>query len=115
MCNTIIWQMSAVFVPASIASIGLAVKFKEIKVFCSFASILLFAIWVFASHLYRRTSAEAREALMQIELNWAVPDAMAVYRRHGQVGFARFSVFRAQIAALISLICFWILFLLYVH
>jgi hypothetical protein len=96
MCNTIIWQMAAVFVTASIACVGLALNSSKLKTFFATASIILFAVWVLIARIYRTTARDARGVLLHIERSWHVPRDAAVYTMHGQIGFKRFNLFRVQ-------------------
>lgn len=110
MCNAIIWQMAAVFIPVCLTAIGLALAYPKYMLFFGIASIALFSVWVYVSQLYRGTAADARKALMEIERSWQIPAKQAVYCNMGQVGFRRMSLFHVQIAALLCLIVFWFLF-----
>jgi HJR/Mrr/RecB family endonuclease len=113
LCNQIIWQMSVVFVPTSVGAVGLALAHPSYKIFFAVASIFLFAVWVTMSFLYRGTSSDARNALMNIEANWGVPESMSVYRMQGQVGKRPVNLYRLQLISLAALTTFWILFFLW--
>jgi hypothetical protein len=113
MCNEIIWQMSSIFVGLSIGSLPFAVQYPAIQSWVAIASFFLFLVWVTASHLYRRSSSVARDVLIQIEAYWNIPEIMSVYRRQGQVGYQRWSLFRMQVVILIVLAAFWIVLLIF--
>jgi hypothetical protein len=108
LCNTIVWQMAAVFIPASATCIGLALLYRRQMAMLAIASIVFFSIWVFVSFLYGRTAIDARDALMAIERHWRVPGQMALYTLHRHPGRWRFSLFRVQIVTLACLVIFWI-------
>jgi hypothetical protein len=112
MCNIVIWSMGAFLIPLSIACIGLAQQYPPLKQFFAGGSVFLFAVWVYVSNLYRKTSADARKVLMNIEQAWAVPEQMALYKLHGQVGLRRYSLFNVQIVSLIILVILWMVLLL---
>jgi hypothetical protein len=111
LCNTVIWSMGAFLIPLSLGCIGLAQKYESLKRFFGGASIFLFAVWVYVSHIYKITSADARTVLMRIEETWAVPERMALYRMHGQVGLKWYSLFRVQVVGLILLVILWVVLL----
>jgi hypothetical protein len=107
MCNAIIWSMGTILVPISTGCIGLALKNPEYKGFLAGASIFLFAVWVYISMLYRKTSTDARNVLMSIEESWSVPEQICLYKLHGQVGMRWYSLFNVQIVALMILVAVW--------
>jgi hypothetical protein len=112
MCNVITWSIGALLIPLSIGCIGLAQKYPPHKRFLAGASIVLFAVWVYVSKLYRKTAADARKVLMNIEDTWGVPEQMALYQLHGQVGLRWYSVFNVQIVSLILLALLWVVLLM---
>lgn len=107
MANAIIWQMATVFVPASVACVGLAMAYKPGKTFFAIASPTLFAVWLFVSRLYRHSAIDARNALIEIERIWGIPDSMASYTLQGQIGLRRFNLLRVQAFVLVCLVIFW--------
>lgn len=110
LCNTIIWQMGAAFIAATVTCIGFALgkqQSRSYEVFFGVSSVVSFAIWVYVSALYRTSAAKARSALQEIELMWQIPSRMSVYKLHGDIGYTRFSLFRIQLIALGLLIGFW--------
>ncbi len=112
MCNTVIWSMGAILIPLSIGCVGLAQQYPGLGRFFAGASVLLFAVWVYVSRLYRTTSAKARQVLMNIEQAWDIPKQMALYAMHGQVGHTWYSLFNVQIVGLVLLIILWTFLLL---
>jgi hypothetical protein len=114
LCNAIIWAVGAIFVPVSEGCIGLALVNpgrKPLVAFFAAPSIFSFCAWLYLSWLYRRTSATAREALMNIERAWNIPKSMAVYSMQGQVGHGRYSQIRVQRIAFMLLVVLWVLLL----
>jgi len=111
MCNAILWAMGTVLVPTSAACIGLALQFPNRRFFLAPASIFIFAFWVYASRLYRATSAIARQVLISIEEEWQVESKKALYHLHGQVGLKRYSLFNTQVLCLFLLIVLWVILL----
>lgn len=107
LCNAILWAMGTVLVPTSAACIGLALQYPNRKFYLAPTSIFIFAFWVYASGLYRATSASARQVLMRIEEEWKIKDELALYTLHGQVGLRRYSLFNTQVLCLLVLIALW--------
>jgi hypothetical protein len=112
LCNTVVWSMGAILIPLSIGCIGLAQQYPPRSRFFAGASLLLYAVWVYVSRLYRNTAAEARQVLMNIEQTWEVPKRMALYEVHGQVGHTWYSLFNVQIVGLVLLMILWAFLLL---
>jgi len=44
---------------------------------------------------------------MNIEHDWGLPDDVAFYRLHGQIGFNRYGLRNVQIVTLALLLAFW--------
>lgn len=110
--NTIIWAMGAIFVPASVGCVYLALKEHDNKWFCAVASICSLSAWLYISLLYRKTSKVARDVLMNVERTWNIPGDMALFTIQGQVGHSRYSQVRVQIGALAVLVVLWVYLLI---
>ena len=86
MANAVTWRMAAIFLPISISCIGLSIKFPLYERFLAFASIYLFAVWVYMSIYYGNTATKVREVLIEIEKEWQIPENKGVYQKQGLLG-----------------------------
>lgn len=111
MSNTLIWSMGAILIPTSLSCIGLAQQFPLRRGFLAGASIFMFAFWVYVSNILKVTCFQARQVLMAIERSWDIPQGMALYNIHGQVGTKWYSLFKIQILALSLFIVLWVVLL----
>lgn len=114
LANTAIWSMGTLLVPVSFGFVGLALNRSPTtqftffgEVLLCFGSIILFSFWVYASALYTKTSAVARDVLTRIEKEWAVTKQQRFYTEQGKVIKVWYRLPNAQMVALVILVVVW--------
>jgi hypothetical protein len=114
MVNTLVWTAGTVLFPIAVAAVGFAFERPSLKWPLAVGSLAVHGFWIYITYTYGHSAGIARDALMEVERRWGIPNTSptSFYGRQGHVGRTRRGLPAIQRVLLAALIVAWLITLI---